>query len=164
MACCIAAFANLAYQPKNGRKMIDMGVPKFLVKMLDLCRSGAVVTHICICIRNMAMRKSTPDWQEWVTEKDEKHQNIFGEVRALSHHLHFRCTRCTALSSLRAGQRAQGARGPVQAIHAAQQRQLCAGEHSELPRGTRVESPEKQNADGEQVLSPLSFPLATCAA
>ena len=83
IASCIAVFANLAYEPRNGRKMIGLGVPKFLVKLLDVCRSGAVVTHICVCIRNMAMRKSTPDWQAWVTEKDEKHQNAFGEANAL---------------------------------------------------------------------------------
>ena len=99
IACCIAVIANLAFEPKNGRRMIDMGVPKFLVKMLDLCRSGAVVTHICICIRNMAMRRSTPDWQEWVGSKDEKHQSIFGEVRVLVPKLS--CAWCRMLEACR---------------------------------------------------------------
>jgi len=53
--------------------------------MLDLCKNGLVTLHVCIAIRNLALRKASPDFQRWLTDKDERNQLDFGAENALKY-------------------------------------------------------------------------------
>jgi len=79
----IAAIANVSHLPEARPKLLDVGVAPFLAKMLDLCKNGLVALHLSIAIRNLALRKCTPDFQRWLTDKDERNQQDFGAANAL---------------------------------------------------------------------------------
>lgn len=59
----IAALANVSHLYEARTKLLDLGVAGFLSKMLDLCKNGLVTMHVCIAIRNLALRKASPDFQ-----------------------------------------------------------------------------------------------------
>ena len=59
----IAALANVSHLYEARTKLLDLGLAGFLSKMLDLCKNGLVTMHVCIAIRNLALRKASPDFQ-----------------------------------------------------------------------------------------------------
>ena len=79
----IAAIANVSHLPEARPKLLDVGVASFLSKLLELCKNGLVALHLSVAIRNLALRKSSPDFQRWLTDKDERNQLDFGAANAL---------------------------------------------------------------------------------
>ena len=79
----IAAIANVSHLPEAKPKLLDLGVAIFLTKMLDLCKNGLVTIHVSIAIKNLALRRASPDFQSWLTDKDERNQLEFGAANAL---------------------------------------------------------------------------------
>eukprot|EP00277_Geminigera_cryophila_P024233 CAMPEP_0179463302 /NCGR_PEP_ID=MMETSP0799-20121207/45409_1 /TAXON_ID=46947 /ORGANISM="Geminigera cryophila, Strain CCMP2564" /LENGTH=919 /DNA_ID=CAMNT_0021266531 /DNA_START=297 /DNA_END=3053 /DNA_ORIENTATION=- len=81
----VAALANVSHLPEARPKLLELGVAAFLSKMLDLCKNGLVTLHVCIAMRNLALRKASPDFQRWLTDKDERNQLDFGAENALKY-------------------------------------------------------------------------------
>ncbi len=85
LAYCVAAIANLTYEPSIRTNLLDLGLARFFCQMLDVSKNGLVVMHVCVGIRNLAMRAATSDFQKWLSDDDERNQLEFGSHNALKH-------------------------------------------------------------------------------
>eukprot|EP00960_Hanusia_phi_P013939 409082-Hanusia_phi.AAC.3 len=84
-ACTIAIISNCAFTPQNRRQIFDLGVVKFLTRIVEANKNSLVVFHACIAIRNLALRKATSDFKTWLSDDDDFAQSDFGDSNCLKH-------------------------------------------------------------------------------
>ena len=83
LAYFLGVIANLTFEPLNRVALLDLDLHKLLVQMLDNCKNGIVVIHVAIAVRNLALRKSTPDFQRFLSTDDERNQLDFATHNGL---------------------------------------------------------------------------------